>query len=92
MMDYDPKRWKSTRMRNGFVYLMKKNELITIPKLRGIGARVIDRRFHLNPVDRNGRWYFGWICFDKPINEYDAMEAGLIPIFRKKLKEEEVKA
>ena len=88
-MDYDPRRWRSLRMRNGFVYLMMFDESRTIQYLRKLHVRVIDRRFHTTMQQRGDKWYWGWVCFEKPIDLYDAWEAGLVPIFREQKKEEQ---
>ena len=84
MMDYDPRKWRSLRMRNGFVYLMMFDESRTIQYLRKFHVRVIDRRFHTTMQQRGDKWYWGWVCFEKPIDLYDAWEAGLVPIFKTK--------
>ena len=76
-------------MRNGFVYLMMFDESRTIQYLRKLHVRVIDRRFHTTMQQRGEKWYWGWVCFEKPIDLYDAWEAGLVPIFREQKKEEQ---
>lgn len=82
MIDYNPAYWKSTRMRKCFVYLMRYDEIRTIQHLSKIKARVVDRRIYINMEKRGDKYYWGWIGFDKPIPLWDAMEAGLVPIFR----------
>lgn len=81
MIDYNPAHWRSTRIRRAYVYLMKFNEIRTIQALKPVKCRIADRRFYLNMSKRGDKWYWGWIAFTKPLHPWDAMEAGLVPIF-----------
>ncbi len=63
--------------RPGYIYLMRKDVNRTYKYLHRIGARVADKRIL---KEKNGD-YFGWMRFPRPLPEYDAMEAGLIPLF-----------
>ena len=82
MMDYDPKRWHDISFKHGYIYLMKKDEVHTINALHHIHGRIIDRRFYTSMSRRGDKWYWGWIAFEKPLHLFDAMIAGLVPIFR----------
>ena len=62
--------------------MMMYNEIKTIQLLKGVKTRICDRRFYTNRKQRGEKWYYGWICFEKPLDLYDAMIAGLVPIFR----------
>lgn len=84
MIEYDPRIWHDTTFKKGFVYVMMFNEIRTINELSQIKARVIDRRIYTNRERRGNKWYWGWMAFEKPLNDYDAMCAGLVPIFKKR--------
>ena len=82
MIEYNPHHWKNTSIRRGFAYVMMFNEIKTIQLLKGVKTRICDRRFYTNRKPRGDKWYWGWICFEKPLPLWDAMNAGLVPIFR----------
>lgn len=77
MADYETKKWK-------FIYLMKLDETSTIKRLAELKARIIDKSVWSQRYKKGSRWYYGWICLDKPLELFDAMEVGLIPIFRER--------
>lgn len=64
--------------RPGYIYLMRKDVNKTYRYLRRIGARIVDKRILKEKSHDN---YYGWMRFPRPLPEYDAMEAGLIPLF-----------
>ncbi len=82
MIEYDPRRWKNISFRRGYIYLMKHDEIRTVNALSHINGKVIDRRFYTNMNRRGDKWYWGWIAFKEPLTLWDAMIAGLVPIFR----------
>lgn len=82
MIDYDPRRWKNTAFKRGYIYVMMYDEIRTVNALAHINGRVIDRRFYTNMARRGDKWYWGWVAFEEPLNLMDAMDAGLVPIFR----------
>ena len=84
MIDYDPSKWKSTRTRRCYVYKMQFDEYRTVAALKKLKIRMADRRFYQNPLKQGKHVYWGWIGFEKPLNIYDAMECGLVPVFRDK--------
>ena len=76
-----------TYTRPGYIYVMRNNEECTINHLKGIGARIINKCFWHKRYPRNGQWYWGWVMFDRPIHLYDAMMAGLVPIYKERVKD-----
>lgn len=66
---------------NQFVYMMKKPEFVTTRHIRQMHRRIVSHRFWNKRYKRGRWWYYGWVAFDRPIEDYDAMEAGLVPIF-----------
>lgn len=84
MIDYDPSKWQSTRMRRCYVYMMQFDEFRTVNALKKLKIRIADRRFYKNPLKKGKRAYWGWIGFDEPLELLDAMECGLVPVFRDK--------
>lgn len=82
MIEYNPYDWHSTKLRRGYVYLMKYHEIRTIQLLAGIKIRVCDRRFYTRRSRRGDKWYWGWIAFVEPLPLWEAMNAGLVPIFK----------
>ena len=66
----------------GYVYLMRKDELQTYRRILRLKGKLIDRRILTKPEPRGEINYWGWMRFDRPLPLYDAMEAGLVPIFR----------
>ena len=73
---------KGLSLRRGYAYLMKKPKEDTMKALKGVKTRIADRKFYQKAYKKQTRWYYGWIAFTEPINTYDAMNAGLVPIFR----------
>ena len=64
--------------RQGYIYLMRNDVNKTYRYLRRIGARIVDKR-RLKEKSKDN--YYGWMRFPRPLPLYDAMEAGLIPLF-----------
>ena len=75
--DYDVRRWK-------FIYLMKFDETSTFQRLAKLKARIVDKNVWSQRYKKGDRWYYGWIILDRPLELFDAMEVGLIPIFRER--------
>ena len=81
MMDVNPRAWRSTRMVRGFTYSMRYDPDKTLDKLQGIKYRVVDRRFYNQPSMWNAKLVWGWMKLREPLQLWDAMEAGLVPMF-----------
>lgn len=64
--------------RQGYIYLMRKDVTRTYRYLRSIGARIVDKRILKEKSQDN---YYGWMRFPRPLPVFDAMEAGLVPLF-----------
>lgn len=82
MMDYNPSKWRSTRRTTGYVYSMKYDSAVTLKHLSKTGSRIRDRRFFHQPSIWHGKRVYGWVSLDRPMQLFDAMEAGLVPMFR----------
>lgn len=82
MMDFDPKKWRSTRMIRGYTYSMKNNSEYTLKRLAGVRYRIVERRFFHQPSMWSDKYVWGWVKFREPLPLWDAMEAGLVPLFR----------
>lgn len=64
-----------------YVYMMQLPDLVTIEKVSALHKRIVSHRFWLNRYRRGKHWYYGWVAFDEPLDDWDAMESGLVPIF-----------
>ena len=82
MMDFDPRKWKSTRIIRGYTYSMKYDAERTFKTLHGLKYRIVERRFFHQPSMWSEKYVWGWVKFKEPLPLWDAMEAGLVPIFR----------
>lgn len=82
MMDYDPRIWQPTKMIPGYTYSMMYDKEFTLQKLTGTEFRIVDRRFYHHPSMCRDKLVRDWIKFRNPIPLWDAMEAGLVPVFR----------
>ena len=83
MIDYDPRQWQNTSMIKGYTYNMLKPYDKTREKLKGVPHKINDCRIYDRAYSQNGeRPIFGWIKFDRILDLYDSMEAGLVPVFR----------
>ena len=82
MMDFDPRKWKSTRIIRGYTYSMKYDAERTFKTLHGLKYRIVERRFFHQPSMWSDKYVWGWVKFEEPLPLWDAMEAGLVPIFR----------
>ena len=67
-----------------YIYVMHNNPFYTCEKIANLDARCIDYRFWNQMRQRGDRWYWGWVVFNKEIPLWDAMDAGLVPLFRKR--------
>lgn len=85
MMDFNPRKWRSTRMIRGYTYSMKHDAKQTLERLKGIEYRIVERRFFHQPSAWHDSIVWGWIKFKEPLQLWDAMEAGLVPIFRQEV-------
>ena len=73
--------YKPEASSRGYVYLMQKDEVHTLRVIMKIKNVMLDRRIFLVPDDRNDKKYWGWMRFAKPLPLWEAMEAGLVPLF-----------
>lgn len=64
--------------RQGYVYLMRNDVNKTYRYLRRIGARIVDKRILKEKTSDN---YYGWMRLPRPLPLWDAMDAGLVPLF-----------
>ena len=87
MMDFNPRKWKSTRIIRGYTYSMKNDSERTLKKLKGIPCRIVERKFFHQPSMWHDKYVWGWVKFKEPIPLWDAMEAGLIPMFRQEVRQ-----
>ena len=81
-MDYNPREWRSTRMLRGFTYELHRPVDQIFENLTGVKYRLVDKRFYNHPSTWKGKNVWGWIKFREPLHIYDAMMAGLVPVFR----------
>ena len=82
MIEYNPRVWKSTRMIRGYTYIMRNSLRVTKEKLKGVTYKINDCMIYEKPYMQGDRLCYGWMKFDKQLEIYDAMEAGLVPNFR----------
>ena len=75
-MIYDPDPWQ-----HGYVYLMRKDERKTMKVLLKLKNVMIGKMIFNVPDYRDGNIYCGWMRFARPLPLWEAMEAGLVPIF-----------
>lgn len=87
MMDIDPAKWKSTKLIRGYTYAMQHDQMLTLDKLTGIPCRIVERRFYHQPSMWHNKRVWGWIKFKEPLHLWDAMEAGLVPVFRQEVRQ-----
>ena len=60
---------------------MRKDEVNTIRVILPLKNVMIDRRIFTSPDERNDKKYWGWMRFARPLPLWEAMEAGLVPLF-----------
>lgn len=86
MTDYNPRQWKNTTMIGGYTYNMLKPLDKTKEKLKGIPYKINDCRVYDRAYSQYGeKPIFGWLKLDRTLELFDAMEAGLVPVFREKV-------
>lgn len=68
--------------RKKFVYMMRFPHEFTTERISKIHRRIVAHRFWITRYQREKHWYYGWVAFENPLPLWDAMEAGLVPIFR----------
>ena len=66
-----------------FIYMMRYPKDVTVEHTSKLHRRIISHRFWFMRYQREKHWYYGWVAFEKPLPLWDAMEAGLVPIFRR---------
>ena len=71
MMDFNPRKWRSTRMIRGYTYSMKHDAKQTLEKLRGIQYHIVERRFFHQPSAWHDDTVWGWIKFKEPLHLWE---------------------
>ena len=75
-MVYEPKSYR------GYTYLMRKDYYTTMRVIVNLKNIMIARKLLAEPDGRpHKNTYFGWMRFIKPLPLWEAMEAGLVPLF-----------
>lgn len=83
MIDYNPRMWKNTSITKGYTYNMLKPLDKTKEMLKNVPHKINDCKIYERAYSQNGeRPIFGWIKLDRTLDLFDAMEAGLVPVFR----------
>lgn len=65
-----------------YIYMMRLPDIVTIQHISRIHKRIVDHRFWLTRYKRDDHWYYGWVAFEEQLHLWDAMESGLVPIFK----------
>lgn len=68
--------------RTRFIYMMRCPKDFTVERISRMRRRIVSFRFWMSKFQRDKHWYYGWVAFEKPLPLWDAMEAGLVPIFK----------
>lgn len=75
-MVYEPKPYR------GYTYLMRKDYHNTMGVIVNLKNIMIGKKILCEPDGRpTKKTYFGWMRFIKPLPLWEAMEAGLVPLF-----------